>query len=429
MPYNQWKIEHGFYMLIGPGKNESYIPGDSYTEFVKTNNKKTGGVIADIQADTDGEIITETGDNMLASGAVNKFYDSAVQHNRINLLQLQKKYVEFELNGANFAIMRGEKLPAMIVDNDKANQADDLSEENIVKNLIYENLSGWFIIDSIRWVFSVDQPATYGTNWRTYVRLIRREWPISGQSICPTASSEDQNAVTVVTDTSTGSSVESTETPTDPSTGTDTSTGIEEVGENETISLVTQVPVTGLLPHLQQAWEIIFTTIPGCSLVRARWYAQDKDGNEDLLFKTPHILTAAGQYKILDENKQPHVVYEEYIQRFYGNAINIKPSGMTCDELIQKIMETDEILNHFWSHGLLALKSNDGTEETVLVIGAYMSMLRPFWNLVRRVNPEYDQAGYISQAEFYNTIMPITRCTDEAGNPKDPSSELKGIDK
>ena len=124
---------------------------------------------------------------MLATGAVNKFYDAAVEHNRINNLQLQKKYVDVELNGANFAIMRGEKIPALIIDTDRAGQILDLSKENIVKNLIYENMSGWFIIDSIRWVFSADQPAKYGTNWRTWVRLIRREWPISGKSICPDA--------------------------------------------------------------------------------------------------------------------------------------------------------------------------------------------------------------------------------------------------
>jgi hypothetical protein len=86
IPYNDWKIQHGFYMLIGPGKNESYVPGDSYDSFVKSNNKKVGGAITDIQADTDGETIEDTGDNMLATGAVNKFYDAAVEHNRINLL-------------------------------------------------------------------------------------------------------------------------------------------------------------------------------------------------------------------------------------------------------------------------------------------------------------------------------------------------------
>jgi hypothetical protein len=48
MPYNDWKMQHGFYLLIGPARNDSYVPGDSYEDFVKSNNKKVGGNITDI---------------------------------------------------------------------------------------------------------------------------------------------------------------------------------------------------------------------------------------------------------------------------------------------------------------------------------------------------------------------------------------------
>jgi hypothetical protein len=39
-----------------------------------------------MQADSDGELITETGSNDMASGNVNKFFDVAYEHNRINNL-------------------------------------------------------------------------------------------------------------------------------------------------------------------------------------------------------------------------------------------------------------------------------------------------------------------------------------------------------
>jgi hypothetical protein len=36
-----------------------------------------------------------------------------------NVLQLEKQYTEVELLGCNLAIMRGEKIPALILDHDK----------------------------------------------------------------------------------------------------------------------------------------------------------------------------------------------------------------------------------------------------------------------------------------------------------------------
>jgi hypothetical protein len=76
--------------------------------------------------------------------------------------------------------MRGEKIPCMIVDLDKINNLENLDDSKLVTSLIYETYSGWFIIDSIRYVFDVNNSNEYGTQWRTYVKLIRREWPISG---------------------------------------------------------------------------------------------------------------------------------------------------------------------------------------------------------------------------------------------------------
>lgn len=431
MPYNQWKMDHGFYMLIGPGKNESYIPGDSYTDFVRKNTQKQGGAIADIQADADSETIIANEDNMLATGSVNKFYDAALEHNRINNLQLQKKYIEVELNGANFAIMRGEKIPAMMVDTDKAGQALDLSQANIVKNLIYENASGWFIIDSIRWVFSSEQPAKYGTNWRTYVRLIRREWPISGKSICPTATENSSTGVEIKNDVSSGNTVESTETPSiDPSTGLPETTPEEP---SNTGTGTEAVPTTGLSEPVMAVWNVIKTVFPDTTLVRGRWYAADENKQKYAMEGSPFIVTPAGNYCVLDENMKYQEINTEYIQRFYGNALNIKYGGGSAQDLVYKIMDSREVLDVAYKYGVaityVSWNPIDSSKDTVQVMSAFKSGLRSFWNLVFAKHPDWKQyySSYFSEADAYNTIQTVRSCRTKDGKPKQPAFELMGV--
>lgn len=431
MPYNNWKMQHGFYMLIGPGKNESYIPGDSYTEFVRKNTQKHGGAIADIQADSDSETIIANEDNMLATGSVNKFYDTALEHNRINNLQLQKKYIEVELNGANFAIMRGEKIPALMVDTDKAGQMLNLNQESIVKNLIYENASGWFIIDSIRWVFSPEQPAKYGTNWRTYVRLIRREWPISGRSICPNASEDKSSTgVEIKNDIASGNTIEST------TSNIDSTSDITEIKPNQLNGTGnnTSVPTTGLSEPVLAVWNAIKTAFPDTTLVRGRWYPADENQQKYSEGGSPFIVTPAGNYCILDENMEYHEVNTEYIQRFYGNALNIRYNSGSASDLVYKIMDSREVLNVIYKYGASVTWTSwnpiDSSKDTVQVMSAFKSGLRPFWNIVFAKHPEWKQyySSYYSEADLYNTIQVVKACRTKDGKPKDPAFPLMGID-
>lgn len=47
-----------------------------------------------------------------------------------------------------------------------------------IEECMYEAESGWYIIDGIEWVFDIDNDQGQGTNWRTNVKLVRREWPV-----------------------------------------------------------------------------------------------------------------------------------------------------------------------------------------------------------------------------------------------------------
>ena len=54
----------------------------------------------------------------MSSGNVNKFYDVGFEHNKKNIIQLEKQYLQVELSGCNVAIMRGEKIPVLLIDNE-----------------------------------------------------------------------------------------------------------------------------------------------------------------------------------------------------------------------------------------------------------------------------------------------------------------------
>lgn len=316
IPYNEWKLQNGFYMLIGPGKNESYIPGDSFSEFVKTNNVKQGGQITNIQADTDGAIISETGDNMLATGNVNKFYEAGYEHNRINNLQLQKKYVKFTLNGANFGIMRGEKIPAMIVNMSAINQimqSPQNPSEIKLSNYLEEDMSGWFIIDGIRYIYEPNT-AESGSPWKTEVKCIRREWPISGESVCKIEETEKKDEVAIVVDPSNGTEITSQQE--EPATEQPEAESVSEEPEDDG-----NVTTAGLKSPLKMLWSQINKK---AKLIQGRWYAVDENGKK--VQGHPYI-TNGNLYKVMNEKGEIIYVHTTNWEHYYGLAMNISYEG------------------------------------------------------------------------------------------------------
>jgi hypothetical protein len=224
--------------------------------------------------------------------------------------------------------MRGEKIPCMIVDLDKANNLENLSDEKLVTSLIYETFSGWFIIDGIRYVFDVNNSDKYGTQWRTYVKLIRREWPISGKSICPDANTDTSNSteVTIENNVSSGSSVESTVSE-DTTTDTDASSA-ETTTESSTTTEEDipedGVPTTGLKDELIKMYDQLKNVFPDLKLVRGRYYAVDQStGNVIDDYCLPSYATSGGLYIVANENKQIKEVDCEFAHRFYGMCFNV----------------------------------------------------------------------------------------------------------
>lgn len=206
-----------FYVFLGPGRNLTYQNADveMKTSETESSNKKEPEKVTNPQSDGDGDLIKATDGNMLSSGNTHKFYEVAYEHNMRNLLQLQKQIIDIELNGANLTILRGEKMPLLLIDNNKAisfiqngginfdlNNDSDMA---LLSQFIYEAESGWYIIDGIEWVYNPEfNDEGTGTCWRTNVKLTRREWPVPGYNY---RKLEQQTNEVNVIDIATGQSI------------------------------------------------------------------------------------------------------------------------------------------------------------------------------------------------------------------------------
>ena len=77
-----------FYVLIGPGRADSYENADEYMGVSETANSNNIApeIVSQPMSDTDPQNILSTDGNMLSSGNTHKFYEVAYQHNMRNLL-------------------------------------------------------------------------------------------------------------------------------------------------------------------------------------------------------------------------------------------------------------------------------------------------------------------------------------------------------
>ena len=180
IPVNADKLKNGFYIMAGPGQNLTYTEGDNGS-FVDQHVSVQGGKIVETQSDEDSKDIIDSGNNMLASGNTNKFYETAEGHNLLCNSWLKKKTIHVVLNGCNLQIMRGEKIPMMLKDN--FNQMINYMQANSDEQMAYQQIvisgTGWFIIKNIKWIYNREK-IEHGTPWKTELTLTRREWPIPG---------------------------------------------------------------------------------------------------------------------------------------------------------------------------------------------------------------------------------------------------------
>lgn len=109
------------------------------------------------------------------SGNVNINYNRAETHNLINNKELDKMYIQVTVNGPCLQIMRGEKIPIIIVYKDILDFANNNNEKLKGVNKLY---SGYYFVDGVKIVYSYKDKEDLSNNFFTTFTLKRREWPV-----------------------------------------------------------------------------------------------------------------------------------------------------------------------------------------------------------------------------------------------------------
>ena len=110
------------------------------------------------------------------SGNVNINYNRAETHNLINNKELDKMYIQVSLKGACLQIMRGEKIPVLVVYKDALDGI--VVQENEKNTGVNKFYSGYFFVDEIKILYSYADKSSFENNFKTVLTLKRREWPV-----------------------------------------------------------------------------------------------------------------------------------------------------------------------------------------------------------------------------------------------------------
>ena len=144
----------------------------------------TGGVASSGVGDSSGGY----GDSSSgAGGGVSKFWYLGAAHNILNNAQMEKLYVECKLRGCNLSLLRGEKVPVLMID--KQHQVNVAEQDNayIDPTTIMDTwASGWFMIGGLSYIYDpIENPAA--NKWTTIMKLQRMEWPTPTEVTDPSA--------------------------------------------------------------------------------------------------------------------------------------------------------------------------------------------------------------------------------------------------
>lgn len=175
--------------------------------------------------------------------------------------------------------MRGEKIPALICNMDRVNQIMSANPDSAVQRGLLEDYSGWFYIDAIKYRYAPNNNMTTGTPWVTELKLVRREWPIPGESAYPyTDDSKRQgelaSGIDIITlDHSAGKVIESTD--------------INKATNGESLSDVT---TAGLATFMITLWDLIKKNISGVKLIQGRWWAVDDQEPPNREYGLPWVM-------------------------------------------------------------------------------------------------------------------------------------------
>lgn len=166
------------------------LSDDQYVEKLKKILKEHFGG-ADLDAEgggfsTGGGSFDSSGGQQ-AGGGVSKFWYLGAAHNILNNAQMEKLYVECKLRGCNLSLLRGEKVPVLMIDKQhKVNVAEQDNAFVDPTTMMDTWASGWFMIGGLSYIYDpIENPAA--NKWTTIMKLQRMEWPTPTEVTDPSA--------------------------------------------------------------------------------------------------------------------------------------------------------------------------------------------------------------------------------------------------
>lgn len=345
IPVNADKLKHGFYIMAGPGQNLTYTEGQNGS-FADQHKSVQGGQIAETQSDNDAQDILESGNNMLASGNTNKFYETADGHNLLCNMWLRKKTISVTLNGCNLQVMRGEKIPMLLRDN--FNPATTYAQAKDDNQMTYQKIiasgTGWFIIKDLKWIYDINHMQK-GTAWRTELTLTRREWPIPDWVKDGGAEKEaNKNGIVVENDISSGSIKEG---------AYNQQTYAKQQQNDATNASEQETPTTGLNQYLVNIYNEIKQAVGAGGgkivLVSGRRWPVDENDN---VVGTP-VVQDGNLWKF--KNSKGDIVWysSKTSPHSTGDAMDIiNGEGTTFEKVLEYIVSDDKILYDMITNGV-----------------------------------------------------------------------------
>ena len=116
--------------------------------------------------------------NLEWNGNHYKNFKRSIIQNLINKVELNKLNIEINVNGLNLNIIKGDKLPVVLIKHDSV---ETLLMDNEAKtdNYVDSFYSGWYYIKGLKIKYtSIDNDDPNSTNFYQRFILTRREWPL-----------------------------------------------------------------------------------------------------------------------------------------------------------------------------------------------------------------------------------------------------------
>ena len=115
-------------------------------------------------------------DNLQWDGNQHRNYLRARVQNLINKKELEKLNLEINVNGLNLNVIRGDKLPVVLIKTDVVTNKM-INEEVGTWDMLDQFYSGWFLVKGFKITYNQENADSVMSNFSQSFILTRREWP------------------------------------------------------------------------------------------------------------------------------------------------------------------------------------------------------------------------------------------------------------